>query len=955
MRLRYPIVALLALAGCSGGGDNDNGPIVNPPTPTISLSVSPSGATAGRGTNTTATITLTRGGNYTGAVQLAASGVPSGVTVTFNPSTLGSSATTSTAVIAVGATAQAGTQSIQFTASGTGVSSASAGFALEIPNPAIALTVGAPTLSVIQGASGTIALTIARSGGFTGDVTVAASGLPAGVTVQPVTIASGSTSGTMTVSVAANAAAATSSITLTATGNGVTAQTSTVALTITAAATPSFSMTANPASASVVAGQGTSSTITVTRAGGFAGAVALAVTGAPAGMTATLNPASIAAGSSTSQLSITTTSAVAAGTYSLSVAGTGTGVSSQSVPVSITVTAAPGITVATSSATLSGTAGASVSTGVTLTRVGGYTGDVSLSVTGLPNGVTAAFAPATLSGATVASTLTLTMGASTTPGTYALVVSASGPQGGGTVSSSSNLSLTVTAAQGGYTLAVTGASLTQGGSGTSTVTITRTGSFTGAVNLSVSGLPSGVTGTFNPASVTGNSSTLTLTATTGAATGAFTATVTGTATGQPNVTASLTGSVTSGGGRGGGGNVSWTFCQDERFPLWFAVQNGSGAWTTVTPTGTTNRVYSFNMGSTGGVAYALPMSGGGASVAVFYMTATEMNASGSQECTNNSPTKSLAGTVAGLTQTPPFTSQSATVFLGFGAGSAGANGPFTVQGVPLGTTDLLAIRQTSNFDMQALSQVITPDRMILRRNVDYASTIPALDFGSSEAVAPASAQYTISNLSGEQMIVASSAFSTANGPVGSFASTLLAGTSPVKVYGVPNSLLQNGDMHSVMIAASTTTGLGAVSSMRIISTFNKQIADRTVSLGAQPPALSPTVLGTAPYVRLSATGSWQSDYPDAVGIGFTQTAGSGKSWSISVTRDYAGSSSSSWTMSMPDFSGVTGFQNSWGLSAGEVEWAFTATGVLSGLNPTTGQFSEGGSWRAASRVGTITP
>jgi hypothetical protein len=52
----------------------------------------------------------------------------------------------------------------------------------------------------------------------------------------------------------------------------------------------------------------------------------------------------------------------------------------------------------------------------------------------------------------------------------------------------------------------------RGASGTSAITITRTGGFTGNVTLSATGLPAGVTASFNPGSTTGNSSTLTLNA-----------------------------------------------------------------------------------------------------------------------------------------------------------------------------------------------------------------------------------------------------------------------------------------------------------------------------------------------------------------------------------------------------------------------------------------------------------
>src|SRR6202020_1050952 len=90
-------------------------------------------------------------------------------------------------------------------------------------------------------------------------------------------------------------------------------------------------------------------------------------------------------------------------------------------------------------------------------------------------------------------------------------------------------SFTVTAAAApNFALSASPASLTvtQGTSGTSTISVTDIGGFTGSVTLSASGLPSGVTATFgtNPATST---SVLTLTASTTATTGAATVTVTG--------------------------------------------------------------------------------------------------------------------------------------------------------------------------------------------------------------------------------------------------------------------------------------------------------------------------------------------------------------------------------------------------------------------------------------------
>jgi len=80
-----------------------------------------------------------------------------------------------------------------------------------------------------------------------------------------------------------------------------------------------------------------------------------------------------------------------------------------------------------------------------------------------------------------------------------------------------------------YTLSASPSSLTivQGKSGTSTITVNPTNGFTGSVSLSASGMPAGVTASFNPTSTTGTS-TLTLTVSSTAATGTSTITITGT-------------------------------------------------------------------------------------------------------------------------------------------------------------------------------------------------------------------------------------------------------------------------------------------------------------------------------------------------------------------------------------------------------------------------------------------
>ena len=85
------------------------------------------------------------------------------------------------------------------------------------------------------------------------------------------------------------------------------------------------------------------------------------------------------------------------------------------------------------------------------------------------------------------------------------------------------------AATGDFSLSASPSSLSvsQSNSGTSTITVNKLNGFSGSVSLSASGLPSGVTASFNPSTTTGTS-TLTLTASSTAATGTSTVTVTGT-------------------------------------------------------------------------------------------------------------------------------------------------------------------------------------------------------------------------------------------------------------------------------------------------------------------------------------------------------------------------------------------------------------------------------------------
>ncbi|WP_433238103.1 M4 family metallopeptidase [Streptosporangium sp. CA-135522] len=83
-----------------------------------------------------------------------------------------------------------------------------------------------------------------------------------------------------------------------------------------------FSMTLNPTSASVQAGQQATTTVGTQTTSGSAQNVTFSAAGLPSGVTASFNPASVTSGAS-STLTLTTSASTASGSYTITVTGTG--------------------------------------------------------------------------------------------------------------------------------------------------------------------------------------------------------------------------------------------------------------------------------------------------------------------------------------------------------------------------------------------------------------------------------------------------------------------------------------------------------------------------------------------------------------------------------------------------------------------------------------------------------
>lgn len=250
----------------------------------------------------------------------------------------------------------------------------------------------------------------------------------------------------------------------------------------------------------------------------------------------------------------------------------------------------PTFSLSDSPSSLSIAQGASGTSTITVASNDGFDSAVSLSVSGLPSGVTASLSSSSVTpsaNGSATSTLALTASSSATAGTATVIIAGTG----GGLTNTTTVALTVGSSSGSgcaaawsstqvYTAGMTASengmdyiadywtqgnnpatnngpsgsgepwisqgacgtqqsasftlsdspgslSIAQGASGTSTITVNPANGFSGSVTLSASGLPSGVTASFGSNPTTG-SSVVTLAATSSAATGSSTVTITGT-------------------------------------------------------------------------------------------------------------------------------------------------------------------------------------------------------------------------------------------------------------------------------------------------------------------------------------------------------------------------------------------------------------------------------------------
>lgn len=383
----------------------------------------------------------------------------------------------------------------------------------------------APTAVRADADTSNSSFTVSTTGqnGFSDAVTIAISGLPAGATTSPAYPFTVSVGKTQTVTLSVPASVGSFPLTVTGTSGSLTHS---APLTLTIAA-PDFSIGVSPAKITADPGSSSSNfTVSTAAQNGFTGSVSIAISGLPARASTTpASPFSLAAGSNQS-VNLSIPSTAPPGSYSVVVRGT-SGALAHSATVALTVNA-PDFGISVSPAAITADPGSSGSSfTVSTVALNGFSGTVSVAISGLPAG--ASTSPASpfnlVAGSDQSVSLSIPSGAS--PGTYTVMVNGTS----GALAHSATLALTVAIQD--FSIALSPTAITAN-AGTSTppfsVAITGLNGFTGSVSVTLSALPGGTTS--SPASpfnvAVGSSQPVTLSVPATVPSGDYTVTATGT-------------------------------------------------------------------------------------------------------------------------------------------------------------------------------------------------------------------------------------------------------------------------------------------------------------------------------------------------------------------------------------------------------------------------------------------
>jgi hypothetical protein len=219
----------VALAGvlstdCSSSTENKQ--------PKVVLSVTSSAATVAQGASTTVSVFVART-NFTKTLVVTVEGAPVGITAIVTPANVDNGIPSTVLLITAAATATPGPVTLTVRGTGDGISETTVTVNLTVNVTGnFSLDVLSSSVTVAQGGGGIQTILVPRTGGNAGNVTLAASGLPAGVTATFTPTPTAVNAATLTLAATSGTTPGTYPVTITGTSPGLTNQTTTFSVVV---------------------------------------------------------------------------------------------------------------------------------------------------------------------------------------------------------------------------------------------------------------------------------------------------------------------------------------------------------------------------------------------------------------------------------------------------------------------------------------------------------------------------------------------------------------------------------------------------------------------------------------------------------------------------------------------------------------------------------------------------
>ena len=225
-------------------------------------------------------------------------------------------------------------------------------------------------------------------------------------------------------------------------------------------------------------------------------------------------------------------------------------------------------------------------------------------------------------------------------------------------------------------------------------------------------------------------------------------------------------------------------------------------------------------------------------------------------------------------------------------------------------------------------------RVLLSRGVNVASggSLGTLDLAGGTSFAPATGTLTV-NAPNDGAIQAQNSFTTATGSSAGFTTAQLSTGVAGTYQGVPDANLLATDVQRVQATQQVGTTLS-----RFITRYTRGPTTVTLTMPSDPGAPTIANIAGAAHPRASVTGSLPAAFNDLITFSFEQSTRS-RIWAISATPLGRTGALTGYSLTLPNFSAVAGWQGTWALGTGATDVTstfFGQTGAAPDGSPITG-------------------